>query len=191
MDILKGKKLILASSSPRRQELIKGLDIPFETRIFEIEESYPSDLSNEKIPEYLARLKASPFKNKLTNNEVVVTSDTIVLLKDQLLIKPKDKEEAQLMLRNLSNRMHRVLSSICVTSNSKQVCITDESKVYFKQLNEDEITYYIDKYKPYDKAGGYGIQEWLGFIGIEKIEGSYYNIMGLPTHRLYEVLKQF
>ena len=191
MDILKGKKLILASSSPRRQELIKGLDIPFETIIFEIEESYPSDLSNEKIPEYLARLKASPFKNKLTNNEVVVTSDTVVLLKDQLLIKPKDKEEAQLMLRNLSNRMHRVLSSVCVTSNSKQVCITDESKVYFKQLNEDEITYYIDKYKPYDKAGGYGIQEWLGFIGIEKIEGSYYNIMGLPTHRLYEVLKQF
>jgi len=191
MDILKGKKLILASASPRRQELIKGLDIPFETRILEIEESYPPDLSNEEIPEYLARLKASPFKKELTNNEVVITSDTVVLLKDQLLLKPKDKEEARLMLSNLSDRMHRVLTSICLTSNSKQVCITDESKVYFKKLEKDEIDYYVENYNPYDKAGGYGIQDWLGFIAIEKIEGSYYNIMGLPTHRLYKILKQF
>ena len=191
MDILKGKKLILASASPRRQELIKGLDIPFETRVYEVEENYPSDLSNTDIPEYLARLKASVFENKMVNDEVVITSDTIVLFNDQLLVKPKNKEEAHEMLRKLSGEMHLVLTSVCVTSLSKQVCITDESKVYFKKIEEEEINYYVENYNPYDKAGGYGIQDWLGFIAIEKIEGSYYNIMGLPTHRLYEVLKQF
>ena len=191
MDILKGKKLILASASPRRQELIKGLDIPFETRVYEVEENYPSDLSNTDIPEYLARLKASVFENKMENDEVVITSDTIVLFNDQLLVKPKNKEEAHEMLRKLSGEMHLVLTSVCVTSLSKQVCITDESKVYFKKIEEEEINYYVENYNPYDKAGGYGIQDWLGFIAIEKIEGSYYNIMGLPTHRLYEVLKQF
>ena len=191
MDILKGKKLILASASPRRQELIKGLDIPFETRVYEVEENYPSDLSNFEIPEYLAQLKASVFENKLANDEVVITSDTIVLFNDQLLVKPKNKEEAKVMLQKLSGSMHLVLTSVCVTSLAKQVCFTEESKVYFKNIDEEEIDYYIENYHPYDKAGGYGIQDWLGFIAINKIEGSYYNIMGLPTHRLYEVLKQF
>ena len=191
MDILKGKNLILASASPRRQELIKGLDIPFETRVYEVEENYPGDLSNNEIPEYLARLKASVFENELADDEVVITSDTVVLFNDQLLVKPKDKGEALEMLRKLSGEMHLVFTSVCVTSSSKQVCITDESKVYFKKLDEEEIDYYVENYNPYDKAGGYGIQDWLGFIAIEKIEGSYYNIMGLPTHRLYEVLKQF
>lgn len=191
MEMLKGKRLILASSSPRRQELIKGLDIPFETRVYEVEESYPENLLNDEIPEYLARLKASIFENTLTDDEVIITSDTIVLYKDQLMVKPKDKTQAREMLRKLSGEMHRVLTSVCVTGISKQVCITDESKVHFKELDENEIDYYIDNYNPYDKAGGYGIQDWLGFIAIEKIEGSYYNIMGLPTHRLYEVLKQF
>jgi len=191
MEILKGKKLILASSSPRRQELIRGLDIQFEIRVYEVEENYPSDLSNNDIPEYLARLKASVFNNKLTKNEVVVTSDTIVINNDQILVKPSDKKQASEMLKKLSGQMHRVLTSVCLTSSDKQVCFTEESKVYFKNLDEDEINYYIENYNPYDKAGGYGIQDWLGFIAIEKIEGSYYNIMGLPTHRLYEVLKQF
>ncbi len=191
MEILKGKKLILASASPRRQELIKGLDIPFETRVVEVEENYPPDLSNTEIPEYLARLKASAYKNNLLPDEVVVTSDTIVLFNNELLTKPKDKVQAIKMLRKLSGQMHKVFTSICVTSLTKQVCITDKSKVYFKKLDEDEINYYVENYNPYDKAGGYGIQDWLGFIAIEKIEGSYYNIMGLPTHRLYETLKQF
>ena len=191
MEILKGKKLILASSSPRRQELIRGIDIQFEIRVYEVEENYPSDLSNNDIPEYLARLKASVFNNKLTKNEVVVTSDTIVINNDQILVKPSDKKQASEMLKKLSGQMHRVLTSVCLTSSDKQVCFTEESKVYFKNLDEDEINYYIENYNPYDKAGGYGIQDWLGFIAIEKIEGSYYNIMGLPTHRLYEVLKQF
>ena len=191
MDILKGKKLILASASPRRQELIKGLDIPFEIRVYEVEEKYPAELSNNDIPEYLARLKADIFKTKLADDEVVITSDTIVLFNDQLMVKPIDKTQAREMLGELSGKMHRVLTSVCVTSINKQVCITDESKVYFKNLDKDEIDYYIENYNPYDKAGGYGIQDWLGFIAIEKIEGSYYNIMGLPTHRLYELLKQF
>jgi septum formation protein len=191
MEILKDKKLILASSSPRRQELMKGLDIPFETRVYEVEENYPANLSNKEIPEYLARLKASVFENKLEDKEIVITSDTIVLYNDQLLVKPKDRKQAREMLRKLSGNMHQVLTSVCLTSRTKQVCFTEESKVYFKKLDENEIDYYIDNYNPYDKAGGYGIQDWLGFIAIEKIEGSYYNIMGLPTHRLYEVLKHF
>lgn len=191
MEILKGKKLILASASPRRQELIKGLDIPFETRIFEVEEKYPPALSNTEIPEYLARLKAGAYKNNLLPDEVVVTSDTIVLFNNELLTKPKDKAQALKMLKKLSGQMHQVFTSVCVTSISKQICFTDESKVYFKKLDENEIDYYVENYNPYDKAGGYGIQDWLGFIAIEKIEGSYYNIMGLPTHRLYETLKQF
>lgn len=191
MEILKGKKLILASSSPRRQELIRGLDIPFEIRVYEVEENYPADLLANDIPEYLARLKASVFKNKLEDDEIVVTSDTIVINNDQILLKPSDKEQASEMLKKLSGQMHRVLTSVCLTSSDKQVYFTEESKVYFKNLDEDEISYYIEKYNPYDKAGGYGIQDWLGFIAIEKIEGSYYNIMGLPTHRLYEALKQF
>jgi septum formation protein len=191
MEILKGKKLILSSSSPRRQELMKGLDIPFETRVYEVEESYPADLSNNDIPEYLARLKASVFENNLAVDEVAITSDTIVLYNDQLMVKPKGRKQAREMLQLLSGKMHRVLTAVCLTSNAKQVCFTDESKVYFKKLDENEIDYYIENYNPYDKAGGYGIQDWLGFIAIEKIEGSYYNIMGLPTHRLYEVLKHF
>lgn len=191
MKILKGKKLILASASPRRQELMKGLDIPFETRVYEVEENYPADLSNNEIPEYLARLKASVFENRLEDDEIVITSDTIVLFNDQLLLKPKDGNQAREMLQLLAGHMHQVLTSVCVTSTTKQVCFTEESKVYFKKLDDNEIDYYIENYNPYDKAGGYGIQDWLGFIAIEKIEGSYYNIMGLPTHRLYEVLKQF
>jgi len=191
MNVLKGKKLILGSSSPRRKELLKGLDIPFETRVFEIEEKYPSDLSHRQIPEFLARLKATAFKNKLSENEVVITSDTIVVFNDKLLTKPKDKIQALAMLHQLSGGMHQVFTAVCVTSNNKQVCFTDESNVYFKTLDKEEIDYYIEKYHPYDKAGGYGIQDWIGFIAIERIEGSYYNIMGLPTHKLYDVLKDF
>lgn len=191
MDVLKGKKLILASASPRRQELLKGLDIPFETRILELEENYPSRLKNHEIPEFLARLKAASFKGNLATNEVVITSDTIVVFNDELLTKPKDKNQAIKMLQKLSGGMHLVFTAVCVTSAKKQECFTDKSKVFFKKLDQQEIDYYVEKYHPYDKAGGYGIQDWIGYIAIEKIEGSYYNIMGLPTHRLYDVLKEF
>ena len=191
MDVLNGKKLILGSSSPRRQELLKGLDIPFETRVYEIEEKYPPDLSNQQIPEFLARLKATAFKNKLDENEVVITSDTIVVLNNKLLLKPKNKTQALKMLQQLSDGMHQVFTAVCVTSNNKQVCFTENSKVYFKKLDKEEIDYYIEKYHPYDKAGGYGIQDWIGYIAIMKIEGSYNTIMGLPTHKLYDVLKGF
>jgi septum formation protein len=191
MSLLEGKKLILASASPRRKELLKGLDIPFETRVYDVAENYPEELTPEHIPAFLARLKAEAFKNKLAENEVAITSDTIVVLNDKLLVKPKDKTEAFKMIQKLSGKMHKVLTAVCVTSVEKQVCFTDESKVYLKNLEKEEIEYYIEKYHPYDKAGGYGIQDWIGYIAINKIEGSYYTIMGLPTHRLYDVLKEF
>jgi septum formation protein len=191
MAILVGKKLILASASPRRKELLKGLDIPFETRVYDVEENYPKNLNPHQIPGFLARLKAEAFRNKLVENEVAITSDTIVVLNDNLLVKPKDKAEAYDMIRKLSEKMHQVYTAVCVTSTEKQVCFTDESKVYFKKLDKEEIEYYIERYHPYDKAGGYGIQDWIGYIAIDKIEGSYYTIMGLPTHKLYDVLKEF
>ncbi|REH48796.1 septum formation protein [Tenacibaculum gallaicum] len=180
--------IILASNSPRRQELIKSLDIPFSIKIKEVEEIYPKELNHTEITDFLANLKASPFKKDLKENELLITSDTIVWIHSKALGKPKNYEEAFQMLKELSNTTHEVITSICITSKSFQKTINDTTIVSFKKLLDEEIDYYINTYKPFDKAGAYGIQEWIGKIGITKIEGSYFNVMGFPVHKLYKEL---
>ncbi|SNR33645.1 septum formation protein [Lutibacter agarilyticus] len=188
---LKNHQLILASQSPRRQELLKSLDVDFKIKIKEVEEVYASNLKAEEITNYLAKLKAAAFENELNENEIVITSDTIVWHANKPLEKPKDKKEAIKMLQQLSNSSHKVITSVCLKSKRKEHVFFDVTKVYFKQLSLEEITYYVENYKPFDKAGGYGIQEWIGFIGVTKLEGSYYNVMGFPVHKLYEELLKF
>ncbi|MEN8187895.1 MAG: Maf family nucleotide pyrophosphatase [Bacteroidota bacterium] len=191
LDKLKNKKLILASKSPRRQKFLKDLGLDFEIRLKEVEETYPDHLKREEITNYLSQLKAKPFLNELNKDDLLITSDTIVWLNEKALGKPKDRTDATEMLQRLSDNSHEVITSISITSKNNQITVNDITKVYFKPLTLDEITYYLDRYKPYDKAGSYGIQEWIGFIGIEKIEGSYFNVMGFPTHKFYEALKSF
>lgn len=188
---LKEKKLILASASPRRKTLLEGLDIPFDIRVRECDENYPTDIHLKDVARYLAQKKSDVYATDLKENEIIICCDTTVLHKDELLNKPTDAEDAKQMLRKLSADQHEVITGVCIRSNKRNICFDAVSKVWFKQLERDEIEYYIDKYKPYDKAGSYGIQEWLGYIAIEKIEGSYYNIMGMPVHKIYEELKRF
>ncbi|CAM1340668.1 Maf-like protein [Tenacibaculum aestuarii] len=182
--------IILASNSPRRQELIKSLDIPFSIKTKEIEEIYPKELHHTQITDYLAALKASPFTSELKENDLLITSDTIVWLSNKALGKPKDYNEAFSMLKGLSNTTHEVITSICLTSKNFQKTINDITIVTFKELLDEEIDYYITNYKPFDKAGAYGIQEWIGKIGITKMEGSYFNVMGFPVHKLYKELSK-
>ena len=180
------KKIILASGSPRRQQFLKELDIPYQVVLRPIDETYPKHLKREQITDYLAQLKATPFAGEIPTDCVLLTSDTIVWHEGKALGKPKDATEAFTMLRSLSGKTHEVITSICFTTNEKQIteyCIT---KVTFKELSDDEITYYISHYQPFDKAGAYGIQEWIGHIGVTTIEGSYNNVMGLPTHLIKE-----
>lgn len=182
--------IILASGSPRRQSFFKDLNLNFEVRLKEVEEIYPSTLKGNEITEFLANLKSEPFKNELTENDLLITSDTIVWLENKALGKPKNFKEAFDTLKSLSNKEHEVITSFSIRSKQFQKIISDTTKVFFKNLTDEEITYYIENYKPYDKAGSYGIQEWIGKIGIHKIEGSYFTVMGLPTHKLYEELMQ-
>lgn len=183
-------RLILASASPRRQELLKSLGVNFEIRLKSVKETYPKDLKSVEVPDYLAKLKASVFTN-LESDEILITGDTVVVLDDKILGKPQNKAEAAEMLRALSEKSHEVISSICLKSTEKIVVSHEVTKVYFKKLSEAEIEYYLNNFKPYDKAGAYGIQEWIGQIGIHKIEGSYFNVVGLPVHLLYEMLMNF
>jgi len=180
--------VILASKSPRRQQILKELGIPFEIQLKEVKEVYPEALKGAEITDYLAVLKAKPFKENLQNNELIITSDTIVWLENRALGKPHSEKDAISMLQHISGKKHQVISSICLTNKNFQRTFNDTTEVYFKQLSLDEIEYYIRKYQPFDKAGSYGIQEWIGYIGIEKIVGSYFNVMGLPVHKLYEEL---
>ena len=182
--------LILASKSPRRQQLLADLGLEFSIKVKDTDEIYPDDLAKEKVPEYLAKLKAEAFLGEL-NDEILITSDTIVLLENEILGKPKDREDAFLMLKKLSGKMHLVITGVCLLSTAKEACFSDVTKVYFKPISDEEIRYYLDRFKPYDKAGSYGIQEWIGMTAIEKIEGSYFNVMGLPVHRVYEELQKF
>lgn len=184
---LAGKEIILASQSPRRNELLKGLDINFKVVVKSVEETYPINTPTEKIAEYIAVKKASAFAD-IGDNQIIITADTVVLLNDQALGKPKDKEEAFSMIQSLSGKTHKVITGVCLKTNEKEVPFSVSTKVYFKELSSEEINYYIDKYEPYDKAGSYGIQEWIGYIGIQKIEGSYYNVMGLPLYELNDHL---
>ena len=180
--------IILASGSPRRQQFFKDLGLDFEIRIKSIDEVYPNHLKGVEITDYLADLKSIPFDNELIANDLLITSDTIVWLNNKALGKPKDYEEAFSILRNLSGKTHEVITSVSIKNPNFQKIINDTTTVYFRDLTDEEIDYYITTYKPYDKAGAYGIQEWIGKIGIDKIEGSYFNVMGLPVHKLYKEL---
>jgi septum formation protein len=183
-------QIILASGSPRRQELLKGLDIPFKIETKEVDEVYPLDLKKQEITEYLAKLKSDAFSD-LSDKSIVITSDTIVWLNGKAVMKPKDRGEAIQMLSQLSDNCHRVFTSVCIKSNTKNVVFSDVTKVCFNKLSKKEIVYYVDTYKPYDKAGAYGAQDWIGYIAINKLEGTYYNVMGLPVHKLYKELLDF
>jgi septum formation protein len=185
---LKQYKLILASGSPRRQQFFKDLELDFEIRLKEIEEIYPPNLKREEITNYLAELKSSAFEGGLQENELLVTSDTIVWHNNKALGKPTDKQDAYDILKSLSNGTHEVITSVCFKTNLKTDLLHEITKVTFNELSDEAIHYYIDNYKPYDKAGAYGIQEWIGFIGVSKIEGSYANVMGMPVDKVYEYL---
>lgn len=190
-DILKDNRLILASSSPRRQELIKGLGLKVEIRVKPIEEKYPEHLKHFEIPDYLAELKSMPFEDTLTPNDILITSDTIVWLKNTAMGKPIDVNEAFQMLKSLSGQTHEVITSVCFKSTEKIKIINSTTKVTFKQLNDSEINYYIKNFKVLDKAGSYGIQDWIGQIAVTKIEGSYFNVMGFPMDKIYNTLLTF
>ena len=185
---LRNYSLILASGSPRRQQFFKDLDLDFEIRLKEIEEIYPPELKAEEITNYLAELKANAFEGELKANEILITSDTIVWHNDRALGKPKDEQDAFAILKSLSNSTHEVVTSVCFKTNSETKLLHEITKVTFNELSEDVIRYYIENYKPFDKAGAYGIQEWIGFVGVSKIEGSYANVMGMPTDKVYEYL---
>jgi septum formation protein len=187
----KNVKIILASGSPRRQEFFKTLDLNFEIRLKEIEEIFPDHLQSLEITDYLAQLKANAFDGELKENELLITSDTLVWFDGKALGKPKNYQDAFLMLQSMSNKTHEVITSVCFKTNNKTEIINDITKVTFIILTDESITYYLDNYKPFDKAGSYGIQEWIGLIGISKIEGSYTNVVGLPTQKVYDYLLNF
>ncbi|MDB4052116.1 Maf family nucleotide pyrophosphatase [Flavobacteriales bacterium] len=184
-------QIILASKSPRRQELLKGLGFEFEIKTKEIEEVFPPALFKEEIPVYLSNLKAKAFKDYIKEDELVITSDTIVWNENKQLGKPKSRAEAIEMLQSLSGKQHEVITAVTLMTTIKTHSFYEITKVFFKELTLDEIEYYIDNYQPFDKAGSYGIQEWIGFVGIPKIEGDYFNVVGLPLNRLNEELKRF
>lgn len=191
MDWFPNYNYILASQSPRRQQLLKSLGIEFQIQLKEIDENFPENLNINEIPVYLAKLKATPFLNELRNNDLLITADTIVSLGEKVLGKPSNFEEAREMLQLLSGTEHQVISGVCLSSIQKQTTFFSVSNVCFKSLTKKEIDFYISRYKPFDKAGSYGIQEWIGVIGITHIEGSFYNVMGLPIQKLYEEIQKF
>ncbi len=184
-------RIILASQSPRRQKLLKELNIDFEIKIKEVDEICPSHLKREEIALYLAELKASAFNEELDDNDFLITADTIVWLNETLLGKPENYNHAVTMLETLSGNKHTVYTGVCLKSREKTKLFSASTDVYFRKLSAEEIRYYLETYKPFDKAGSYGIQEWIGFVGIERINGSYFNVMGLPIQKLYDELKRF
>ncbi|MFN4234255.1 MAG: Maf-like protein [Bacteroidia bacterium] len=184
-------RLILASKSPRRQQLLNGLGFEFEIVTREVDESFPPHLKAQEIPLYLSKIKAEAFNDLLDNNTVVITADTVVWINDKVLNKPENEEEAYNMLKLLSGNMHEVFTGVTISSKFKHQSFYSKTNVYFKKLSDEEIWYYIKNYKPFDKAGAYGAQEWIGYVAIEKIEGSYFNVMGLPVKEVYEELMKF
>ncbi len=189
---LKGRKLILASGSPRRHELLQGLDYPFEIDTKNnFAEEYPADMPVEEVPLFLAKGKSHGFHRPLADNEIIITADTMVLCKGEIMGKPHSKGEATRMLKLLSGNKHTVLTGVCIRSNEKTELFTARTDVYFNELTTEEIEYYLNRYKPHDKAGSYGVQEWIGYVGINRIDGSYYNVMGLPVQLVYKSLLHF
>ena len=189
-DKLKNYKLVLASGSPRRQQFLKELDVDFEIRLKNVEEIYPDNLQGAEITDFLALLKANALTD-VANNEIVITSDTIVWHQNRALGKPKDYDDAFAMLKSLSGKTHEVITSVCIKSSTKTHVFNETTQVTFNPLSSNEIKYYLDNYKPYDKAGSYGIQEWIGLVAIAKIEGSYANVVGLPVDKVYQYLSKF
>lgn len=184
--------IILSSNSPRRKELLTGLDIKFDVLVIpHIDESYPEDLPVEDIAEYISREKADAYKKDIKELDLVITADTIVVCENKVLGKPKNEEEAKTMLHFLSGKTHSVITGVCLTTKEKQRHFSVKTEVTFKKLLDSEIDYYIKNYKPFDKAGAYGIQEWIGYIGVNAIKGSYFNVMGLPVQRIYDELNKF
>ena len=191
MENFKKYKLILASKSPRRQQLLKELGFYFEVYTKDVDESFSESLKAQEIPLYLCKKKADAFDKELTDNTLVITADTIVWIGDKVLNKPENFDDAVRMLKLLSGKMHEVYTGVCLRSKQKIKTFYAVTKVYFKKLTQEEIEYYVTNYSPYDKAGSYGAQDWIGYIAIEKIEGSYFNVMGLPVKELYEELLKF
>lgn len=184
-------QLILGSRSPRRHHLLEGLGVPFSVRTRDTNEDFDPTMPQIEIAPYLAKKKADALRAELSPGELLITADTIVCLGDEVLNKPGSEQEARDMLRQLSGQMHRVYTGVCLSTAAKQRAFVDETKVFFRSLTEDEIAYYVANYKPFDKAGAYGAQEWMGYVGVERIEGSYFNVMGLPVHKLYTELMRF
>lgn len=191
LEKLKNKKLILASNSPRRQELLRGLEVEFEVRVNPIDETVPAEIPAEYVAAFLSKLKAESFPDELLENEILITSDTVVIENGHVLGKPKSEQEAFDMIKSLSGTTHSVMTAVTIMDRLKRITLEDETLVTFRFLEEEEIWHYIRNYKPFDKAGAYGIQEWVGFVGVSKIEGSYYNVMGFPLHLVYEQLKKW
>ena len=190
--LVEGYKVILASNSPRRKELLGGLGIPFEVRTLSgIDESYPDTLQGEEIPIHISDKKAHAYRETMGDDELIITADTIVYDNGKVLGKPRNREEAIAMLRELSGHAHEVITGVSIVTKQKTTQFASTSKVFFAPLTDEEITYYVDNYRPFDKAGAYGIQEWIGFVAVTRIEGSYFNVMGLPIQRLYSELKKF
>jgi septum formation protein len=191
IDDLNKYRVILASKSPRRQQLLIEMGLSFDVVIRDYAESYPADLKGNEIPLYVAREKAKSFKNEIAMNEIVITADTIVWCNNEVLGKPVDAGDAKRMISELSGNTHEVITGVTLISASKERTFTDSSSVTFEILTEEEINYYIDNFKPFDKAGAYGIQEWIGVVACSRIEGSYFNVVGLPVQKLYKELKEF
>lgn len=186
------RRIILASNSPRRKELLAGIGIDFEVRVLQgIDESYPADLPIQDTAEYISRKKAAAYREQLADDELVITADTIVVLDDEVMGKPADEQVASSMLHKLSGRTHQVITGVTLTTKERQQSFSVLTDVTFKQLSDEEIDYYITHYHPMDKAGAYGIQEWIGYIGVTGLSGSYFNVMGLPVQRIYEALKTY
>lgn len=190
--ILQGRKIILASASPRRKELLGGLGVEFtiDTKN-SFEEIAPEGLPFTQYPEYMAKGKSHGFHRDLLPDEILVTADTMVLCSDEIMGKPIDRADAIRMVHKLQNNRHSVLTGVCIRSLEKEVCFTASTDVFFDELSQEEIEYYVDTYRPFDKAGAYGVQEWVGYAGIKRIEGSYFNVVGLPVQMLYQKLKEF
>ena len=190
--VAKDYKIILASNSPRRKELLAGIDVQFQVRVIQdIDESYPADLPTKDIAEYISHKKAAVYQQQMAPGELIITADTIVVLGNEVMGKPHDEADARRMLRELSGQTHQVITGVTLTTIDKQTSFSVETDVTFKQLTDSEIDYYISLYKPFDKAGAYGIQEWIGHIGVTGLRGSYFNVMGLPVQRIYEALSHF
>lgn len=192
LDKLKRYRIILASASPRRKELLSKLDIDFTVNsLCEVDESFPASLPVVQVPQYISRKKADAYRQEMQENDMVITADTVVAVGRRILGKPKSAEEARVMLKLLSDRYHRVVTGVTIMTAKRTETFATVSRVRFTRLNDEEIDYYISKYKPFDKAGAYGIQEWIGMVGITELNGSYFNVMGLPVQRLYAKLKEF